>query len=124
MESNSLGTFTVEFNADDRARLDRLAELLGQFVPPTLESEPVKVKAVKEVEPVEPETVPEPVEEPEQPTYTAADIQAKVQKLASPACGKRNEVKALVREYAERVSLIPEDKYNEVMQRLTEIEGG
>lgn len=129
---NILGTFTVELNSEDRERIDRLADALAQlksleptkavngFTPVKAEREAYENLGVTQAE----ETIPEPVEEPEQPTYTAADIQAKVQKLASPACGKRNEVKALVREYAERVSLIPEDKYNEVMQRLTELEEG
>ena len=123
MTSNILGTFTVELKAEDRDRIDRLVDALAQLksVEPLVADKPAEV----EPEPVtEPETTPEPVVEPEQPTYTAADIQAKVQHLASPACGKRNEVKQLVREYAERVSLIPEDKYNEVMQRLTELEEG
>lgn len=117
-----VGNITLQFCDEDRSRLDRLADMLEQLG--ALQTPKTEFKKPNIPPVTEPEPTPEPVEEPEQPTYTAADIQAKVQKLASPACGKRNEVKALVREYAERVSLIPEDKYNEVMQRLTELEEG
>lgn len=112
----AVGNITIQFNEEDRERLDRLADMLEQLG--ALQTPKTELKAMN----VPPVTEPEP--EPEQPVYTAADIQAKVQHLASPACGKRNEVKALVREYAERVSLIPEDKYNEVMQKLIELEEG
>lgn len=110
---NINGNIVFALSEEDRNLLNELLELLEQLKP--LQT-PV----------TEPETTPEqePEAEPEQPVYTAADIQAKVQHLASPACGKRNEVKALVREYAERVSLIPEDKYSEVMRKLIELEEG
>lgn len=71
-----------------------------------------------------------PAKEPEQESTTApeqeskpqiklADLQALVQELAAPDSGKRDKVKALVKGYAERVSLIPEDKWPEVYEALT-----
>ena len=61
--------------------------------------------------------------EPEKPKATKADVQAMVQKLATPTSGKRDEVKRIVNEYAPRVSGIPEDKLDEVMQRLAALGG-
>ncbi len=120
----AVGNITIQFSEEDRERLDRLADMLEQLG--ALQTPKTELNAMNVPPVTEPETAPEqePEAEPEEPTYTAADIQAKVQHLASPACGKRNEVKALVREYAERVSLIPEDKYNEVMRKLIELEEG
>lgn len=109
------GTFTIEFCAEDRARLDKLAEALMGLN--------VNVETTVEVE--APITEPAPVaEEPEPPKYTAAEIQLKVQKLAAPASGKRDAVRQIVKEYADRVSEIPEDKFAEVMERLTALEEG
>ena len=53
--------------------------------------------------------------------YSKEDVQQKVVSLA--AAGKKAEVKEIVNEYAERVSLIPEDKLDEVMSRLITLEG-
>ena len=77
----------------------------------------------------EPDTTPdeEPVdaeEETESPQYTAADVQKLVQELASPTGGKRAEVRAIVKKYAEKVSLIPADKYDTVMEQLLELKEG
>ena len=64
----------------------------------------------------------EPVAEPEAPKYTKADIMALVQRLAAPTSTKREQAKAIVKGYAARVSDIPEDKYTEVMDKLTKLE--
>ena len=64
-----------------------------------------------------------PVAEPERPKYTKADVQAKVQKMAGPNSPKREQVKALVKSYGAKISDIPEDKYDEVMAKLAELEG-
>lgn len=69
----------------------------------------------------EPVAVPEPVTEPEQVNYTKNDVQALVMKLAAPNTGKKEAVKAIVNEYAPRISGIPEDKVNEVMARLLKL---
>lgn len=63
-------------------------------------------------------------EETESPQYTAADVQKLVQELASPTGGKRAEVRAIVKKYAEKVSLIPADKYDTVMEQLLKLKEG
>lgn len=63
----------------------------------------------------------EPVK-PEKSKATPAAVQALVQRLATPTSGKRNAVKEIVNAYAARVSEIPEDKLDEVMRKLVELE--
>lgn len=53
--------------------------------------------------------------------YTKADVQALVLKLAAPNTGKKGAVKAIVNEYAKKVSDIPEEKLNEVMAKLNQL---
>ena len=118
------GTFTIEFCPEDRDRLDRLAKALetNAVIAPTAVDPQDALPGIV-TEEVETTAAPEP-EQPEQPKYTAAEIQLKVQKLAAPASGKRDAVRQIVKEYADRVSDIPEDKYAEVMDRLTALEEG
>lgn len=116
---------------EDRARIDALIEKLA----------PVTVNNYNEIAPEMPQEAPkaEPQEEnqsePEKPTeaaqpesydvlapqFTVADVQQKV--VALCAAGKKAEVKAIVAAYAERVSLIPAEKADEVMERLNALEG-
>lgn len=127
-----MNTITIELCADDRARIDRLTEALlantikAMEAPALAEApapaEPVQLELVTEEKPVEDAAPWEGPEEPELPKYTADDVRAKVQKLASPAMGKRDAVKKIVEEYAPSVRLIPEDKYPEVMAKLTALE--
>lgn len=126
-------TITIELSAEDRARLDRLAECLEKQLPPTVHLEPMA--PAKPVRPVEPEapTKPEaptaedhPVENPfpeapEAPKHTMADVQQKV--VALSAGGKKAQARDIVKQYAEKVSLIPEDKLDEVMAKLDELGG-
>ena len=67
------------------------------------------------------EAQPEPAAEPEQVNYTKADVQALVMKLAAPGTGKKDAVKAIVNEYAKKISDIPEEKLNEVMAKLNQL---
>ena len=60
-------------------------------------------------------------EEEPAPAVTVADIQKKVVALA--AAGKKDAVRDIVKAYADRVSLIPEDKRAEVFKKLTALEG-
>lgn len=64
----------------------------------------------------------EPVEE--LPKYTKDDISALVRKLAAPTSPehKRTGAKAIVKTYGAKVSDIPEDKYAEVMDKLTALD--
>lgn len=139
-----MNTITIELCAEDRARLDGILEALKGYALPadTIDTikameaptpveapkpaEPVQLKLVTEEKPVEEKPVEDaaPWEGPEEPApkYTADDVRAKVQKLASPTMGKRDAVKKIVEEYAPSVRLIPEDKYPEVMAKLTALE--
>lgn len=78
------------------------------------------------VEPHEPAPAPEPEPEPEPEahTYTKEDVQALVRKLAAPSspAHKRSGAKEIVKSYGTNVSSIPEDKYPEVMAKLTALD--
>ena len=114
-----MNTITIELCGEDRARLDRILAALEGLNKP-LETTAVDVFAEVFAAPVK---TPEAPAETETPKATLADVQALVQKLATPASGKRDAVKRIVNEYAPRVSGIPADKLDEVMQRLTELGG-
>lgn len=125
----------LSISDEDRARLDAL---IGKRAP-------IKTEVYEEIDPEIPQETPqeapeaEPQEksqpEPEKPTevaktesydvltpqFTLAEVQQKV--VALCAAGKKAEVKAIVSAYAERVSLIPAEKADEVMERLNALEG-
>ena len=112
-----MNTITIELCAEDRARLDNILEQLKQLTP---------MSVVCDVTPQEKKqktaTKQEPKQKPKQeiaPTIQLTDLQTLVQELAAPGSGKRDKVKALVKGYAERVSLIPQDKWPEVYEALT-----
>ena len=52
--------------------------------------------------------------------YTCESLQHKVVELC--AAGKKDEVRAIIKQYADKVSGIPEEKYGEVMQKLNVIQ--
>ena len=131
---------TIELCKEDRKRLDEVVALLGLLVSNKydtrekalaafdncVEQAPVNEHPVDEVSPhatPDPEAQPEPVAEPEvaEANYTKADVQALVLKLAAPGTGKKDAVKAIVNEYAKKVSDIPEEKLNEVMAKLNQL---
>lgn len=137
-------TITIEFCKEDRKRLDELIAFAGLIVGELKNCAPVKMTLLnsgdlaigKIPEPEQPDPVnehpvdevsphgqPEPVAEPERPKYTKDDVLAKVQTLATPGHPKREEAKAIIKSYGTKVSDIPEDKYNEVMDKLTALEG-
>lgn len=131
----------IKFCKEDRDRLDKIIEaltpqelLVGEIIATqTGEPEPVKeqsqpVEKASESEPEAPapwdKDAPDPpgvAEEAPAVKHSKEDVQQKVVSLA--AAGKKAEVKAIVNEYAERVSLIPDDKLDEVMSRLIALEG-
>lgn len=126
----------IEFRLcdEDRARLDKIIEGLGNMRPncancvdSALAVMSENLKAVQEsehpVDAVAPHADPEPAAEPELPQFTKADVLAKVQQLAAPNNPKREQAKAIVKTYGAKVSDIPEDKYAEVMAKLAELEG-
>ena len=108
-----MNTITIELCAEDRARLDNILEQLKQLTPMTV---------VCDVTPQEKKQQTATKQEPKQesaPTIQLTDLQTLVQELAAPGSGKRDKVKALVKGYAERVSLTPQDKWPEVYEALT-----
>ena len=137
---------------EDRARLDRVAEALENYprkcencvqtairMAQTAPAHQINEAPVENVAPTqEPEnTAPTtseadahpvegvqvfdaPVVEKPVATVKMSDIQQKV--VALSAAGKKAEVKAVVTAYAERVTLIPEDKWNEVFKQLSALE--
>lgn len=135
----------LELHKDDR---EMLGTMLGALVHITAQLDEIKAAmqtsgtpfdaasapVVVEPQQVEKDTAkeekPQPVEaapvaeavEPEAPEYTKDDIQAMVRKLAAPTSTKRTAAKAIVMEYAPNVSGIPEDKYAEVMAKLTALD--
>lgn len=125
-----MNTITIELCAEDRARLDKLQATMEQLaakgVPATVteapKSEPTQEQLPEQVvipEVVEPEKAPEP--QTEAPKVSVNDVQRKVVELSQ--AGKKAEVRAIVKAYADKVSTIPEDKLAEVLQKLTALGG-
>lgn len=131
----------VKLCQEDRSRLDKLIEALtpqelpacAYIAPQTDETEPAKeldqpVENVQQSEPQnpapwdkdKPDIQIEAAEQPEQ-TVSLAEVQRKVVELS--AAGHKEQVRDIVKGYAERVSAIPEDKLAEVMDKLTALEG-
>lgn len=108
---------TIELSAEDRARLDRLAEALERCaILPTVE----EVEVTTTPEPVEETTIIEEVVEESTKTVDRADLRAKVIELS--AKGLKEETRDVVRAYAQTVSGVPEDKVAECYEKLARLE--
>ena len=141
-----MNTITIEWSAEDRARIDTLIEKLDKLTShdcskcvdsaikyvaamlghstatPATEAEPTVNPTEEEKPAAGQETAKtEPQPEPEPVKVDLADIQNKVVALSN--AGKKAEVKEIVTKYADRVSKIPEDKRAEVLAQLTKLEG-
>ncbi len=143
-----MNTIAIELCAEDRARLDRIYEALttnvagyvvGQlekyYIENKTEAAPAAARAGDNEAAEEHLTVDTPAEEvpaegketakaeavEEAPQVSKADIQKKVVELSS--AGKKDQVREIVKAYADKVSTIPEDKLGEVWQKLTALEG-
>lgn len=57
----------------------------------------------------------------EKPKLTVDDLRKKAVELS--AAGKKAEVREIVKKFADRVTAIPEDKYEEVWVKLSKLEG-
>ena len=127
---------TIELCAEDRKRIDELIGFAGWIASEMKNNPGLKVVEPAEEHPVDavaPHGDPEPVAtvsevekvETTEKVYkvTKEDIMAKVQALAAPNNPKREQAKAIVKSYGAKVSDIPEDKYDEVMDKLVELEG-
>lgn len=107
----------------DTTELIRLAVAEGKTFPPVapVEAQDEPQPAVEEEPVQEPEPATEPQQAPEAPQVQPADIQKKVVELST--AGHRDAVKAIVTQYAKKVSGIPEEKRAEVWQKLTALGG-
>lgn len=119
-------TITIALCQEDRARLDKIIEVLGQIG--TMAATPVVTHEVQQPEPEgesipapeEPSTAQETVEDPAK-VVPLADIQKKVVELS--AAGKKAEVRDIITKYAGRVSAIPEEHTAAVWEQLIGLEG-
>lgn len=118
-----MNIITIELCAEDRARLDRIISGLEAITGAApVASNPDQVT----LEEVIAET-PRPKSEDAAPPWTDAaevtlsDIQQKVVTLS--AAGKKSQAREIVKAYAERVTLLPKDKYVEVMGKLSALDG-
>lgn len=131
---------TIELCTEDRARLDAILEALKATKPrcencvqlvkdlctaenrPENDAQSAETFDPKETQPKEEEpTQPEIENDSTVPEVTVEDIRSKV--LTLTGAGKKDEVRAIVKEYAEKVGDIPADKRAEVIERLTALEG-
>lgn len=140
-----MNTITIAFCEEDRKRLDDLVGSVTLLATVLANAQPreVQKKIVAELhaqqpapEPatpdtnhpadeVSPHTEPAPTAEPlytQAPLYNLDDVRAIVQRLIGPGSTKREKAKAIVEEYAAKISAIPANKYGEVMDRLIALE--
>lgn len=109
----------VELGPESQAKLDEiLAALQSRSVTNTVNMVTTATVAESADPSTDEEEVTDTPSEDEEPTYTKTDVQKLVQKLAAPDSPKREKAKAIVKEYAAKISAIPESKYPEVMRRL------
>ena len=137
---------TIELCAEDRARLDRLAEALERRAcdnceTTAVECNPTNPETKTESVPEAPKTITEektpevhppneveeaaaaePVEEPAPlPTVGRAELRAKVIELS--AKGLKDQTRDIIRSFAQTVTSVPEDKLAECYALLIALEG-
>lgn len=132
---------TVELGKEDRERLDKILTALqslhcdqcvqsalkyaqaGQTTEPAADPAPAEPETpAADPEPVKAEAPAAQAEEPAPaPVHTKADIQRKVVELS--AAGKKDKVREIVTAYAAKVSAVPDDKVDEIWDKLTALEG-
>lgn len=114
---------TIELCAEDRARLDRLAEALerrncDKCVSTAMEY--VKTATEEKHEPVQEEVSTPPVEAPTR-KVDRSELRAKVIELS--AKGLKVQARDIVQAYAPTVASVPEDKITECFDKLVALEG-
>ena len=107
MATNTINII-LSLSDEDRARIDALLSNVASITEVDPEISPVKESPKKTTQEVT-------------PRFTVADIQKKT--VALCAAGKKHEVREIISSYADRVSQVPADKVDEVMERLTALEG-
>lgn len=130
MENNI--KLTVELSESDKALFCKLLDAVEALNASLLANQGMIAIADTDT-PVEGTSRPAtpPVTEPVKDIVTAAgaavatlgDVQRKVVELCGPAHGKKAEVREIIKAYAPKVTGIPADKLDEVMAKLTALEG-
>lgn len=135
-----MNNIIIELCTEDRARLDKIIEALEKSRPhcencvqlvndlchvntsAETPQAPTEDATPKQTQP-EPKKATEPKNENVSPApeISVEDIRSKVIQLS--AAGKRDEIKAVINAYAERVGDIPADKRAEVLEKLNALEG-
>lgn len=139
-----MNTITIELCAEDRARLDKLLNLLENNITPTTlevakapepipepapQPEPVKVEEPTptpepEIPEAPEEPTPEPVaEEPKKVGFAPTVDNLRKIALMLTSAGHKQEVRDIVNKYATKLSEVPEDKIAECMAELEKIGG-
>ena len=129
-----MNVITFELCAEDRARLDKIIDLLGGLRQPNCAScvEGVasymdkaaavldsQVEAAKAPVPAAP--VPPPAE-PVKPAVTLEQIQKKATQIAAGSAEKKSALRALVNKYAAKVTDLPESSWADVWAGLCKLE--
>lgn len=115
-----MNKIVIELCAEDRTRIDRLTGALaalqwqGRAAEPT--QAPEQVESGAEIPPA-----PEKPAEAKKTAITAEDIRAKFMKLSGT--DKKEQARNLIKLYADKISAIPVDKLEEVMDKLEQLEG-
>lgn len=133
-----------ELCQEDRARLDRILAALEDNKPNCDKCVGTVTAALAQQNPAEPPTAaaqpqedthpindpspfPEPQEQPAEPAaqpVTLEQIQKKVRQIATgPDKTKKEKVREIINDYAQKVSDLPADKLPEVWSRLIALEG-
>lgn len=126
-----MNSITIELCAEDRARIDKVIGLLEQYLAPDIALAPAPVIPVETPKETPKEQTPEPAaptapveppkeEKPEAPaptsTATVDDLRKMVITLSS--AGRKDEAKAVIKSYADKVSEVPADKIDECLAKL------
>lgn len=116
----------LELCAEDRTRLDRILAALENigtpFSAPVAEVEKPTQKAPKAEPQVNTQPEPEAPKAEEKPTPTVTKDEIRMKVVALVNAKKKDQVMAIIKAHAASVTDLPEDKLDEVMQKLTELE--
>ncbi len=117
-------TITIELCAEDRARLDRLAEAMERKTCDKCVTTAIDYlkKDSDQIAPVQEDSVEEETAQPEPlKSVDRAELRAKVIELS--AKGLKEQTRDIVRAYAQTVTAVPDDKVSECYEKLVALEG-
>lgn len=118
-----MNTITIQLCTEDRARLDNiLAALQNLGGAPILSQEQPKTAEPIKTAPAAEKPQDEAPAKPAAPSVTLEAIQQKVVQLAAKGADEKTKARAIINQYAPKVSAIPENKLAEVWEQLTALE--